>query len=455
LRWDVNPPPSDANGNLPPTLDQISNLATSKLNPAGTPFWNTTYHNFAPRLGAAYLLRTTQGWETVLRGGFGVFYDSGNTYASQPYNGIGISINQSISNARFPLTAAQFSSLGSPSVNPPYTSTVYGFDRNLKLPYTLEWNIALQQALGKSQTLTLSYVAAAARRLLYQYEETPAKVGNPYFASSSNLLTVIQNKPASDYDALQAQFQRRLSGGLQAIVSYTWSHSIDEASSNGLSAQLLRADSNFDVRQNLQAALTYQIPGLYSDRILPALGNHWALDSRITGRSALPLDVTGTSTVDPITGLWATTRADIVPGQPFYLYGSQCAAPPPAGNGANCAGGRALNFYAFTLPTAAELAALDFGDAPRNFLRGFDAWQIDLAVRRTFPIRERLKLQFRAEAFNVLNHPIFGTIQTSLSTGAKAFGQATGTLNNQLGGLNALYQQGGPRSLQLSLRLSF
>jgi hypothetical protein len=82
-------------------------------------------------------------------------------------------------------------------------------------------------------------------------------------------------------------------------------------------------------------------------------------------------------------------------------------------------------------------------------------WQTDLAVRREFPIRERVKLQFRAEAFNLFNHPIFGTIDNSVSDGRALFGRATGTLNNSLGGLNSLYQQGGPRSLQVALKLVF
>ena len=84
---------------------------------------------------------------------------------------------------------------------------------------------------------------------------------------------------------------------------------------------------------------------------------------------------------------------------------------------------------------------------------------MDLAVRREFPIYERLKLQFRAEAFNVFNHPNFGTINPtycSPSTGPGCtFGQATATLANSLGGLSSLYQMGGPRSLQFALKLMF
>ena len=78
---------------------------------------------------------------------------------------------------------------------------------------------------------------------------------------------------------------------------------------------------------------------------------------------------------------------------------------------------------------------------------------MDLAVRREFPIHEGLKLQFRAEAFNVFNHPNFGSINSSF--GQKTFGQFTGTLATSLGVLSPLYQMGGPRSMQFALRLMF
>jgi len=229
---------------------------------------------------------------------------------------------------------------------------------------------------------------------------------------------------------------------LQALASYTWAHAIDEASVNSVTRQLLRANSNFDIRHNFQAIVTYEVPGKYSNPFARAILRHWSLDARVTGRSALPFDVSGGSSFDA-TGTQVTLRADLVPGQPIYI--SDATAP----------GGRRVNFNAFMIPTAAEIAAGNFGNAPRNFLRGFPAWQMDLAVRREFPIHERLKLQFRAEAFNIFNHPIFGAIQTSLSTGAALFGRATGTLNNQLGGLNALYQQGGPRSFQFAMKLVY
>ena len=104
-------------------------------------------------------------------------------------------------------------------------------------------------------------------------------------------------------------------------------------------------------------------------------------------------------------------------------------------------------------PQAFTNVSSGLGDAPRNFARGFDAVQMDMAVRREFPIYERLKLQFRAEAFNIFNHPSFGTVNSSF--GQATFGQATATLASSLGVLNPLYQMGGPRSMQFALKLIF
>ena len=138
-------------------------------------------------------------------------------------------------------------------------------------------------------------------------------------------------------------------------------------------------------------------------------------------------------------------------GQPVYLYGANCAAILQGlGDltpGQECPGGRAINPLAFTA------ADSGLGDAPRNFARGFGDWQMDLAVRRDFPIHERLKLQFRAEAFNIFNHPNFGTIDSIF--GSPTFGQATGTLASSLGVLSPLYQQGGTRSMQFALKVIF
>ena len=111
-------------------------------------------------------------------------------------------------------------------------------------------------------------------------------------------------------------------------------------------------------------------------------------------------------------------------------------------------GGRALNPAAFAFPTGTNP-----GNAPRNCARGFGESQVNFSARREFALSEKARLQFRAEAFNVFNHPNFGYVDPFLTDAT--FGQALQTLNQSLGTVASQYQQGGPRSMQFALRLAF
>lgn len=450
LRWDVNPAPGNNNGTLPYTLSQITDLSTAQLAPVGTPLWQTDYLGFAPRLGAAYLLRRSAGHEMVVRGGFGVFYDMGNTIASYGFHGIGFGSINLYSSVPFPLSPAQLV-LPPPSSASPYAGTVYAFDPHLRLPYTMQWNFSVERALGTSQTLKVMYVGSAGRRLLFTDFLNPPT--NPNF-SLGNGLQLTTGRASSDYDAFQTQFQKRFSHGLQALASYSWSHSIDDGSSNFFTDQLLRGSSDFDIRHNFQMALTYDIPGSYSNAFLAGALKHWGVDARASAQSALPVDIVCYHCLVLPNGQTINVRPDLMSGVPTYLYGAQYP------------GGRILNFNAFTQPTDASGNPIN-GNLPRNFARGFGNSQFDLAVRREFPLLERFQLQFRAEAFNILNHPNFGTVDPYLTDGPFAvttmngkttysgFGGATNTLNSSLGGGSPLYKVGGPRSLQMALKLLF
>ena len=451
LRWDVNPPPGNSRGPLPYTLDQITNLATAKLAPRGTPLWHTDWAGFAPRIGIAYQLRQTPRYGMVVRGGFGEFYDTGNAIGTSGFGFIGSGVSASFPGSSFPLTSAQLM-LPPPSVAPPYNDFIFAFDPHLKLPYTLQWNAAIEQALGSNNALTVSYVGSAGRRLLTTFQYAPEELGNPNFNSNvcAGCLFIARNLTASNYHALQVQFERRLARGLQALASYTWSHSIDNASNNFFLTELERASSDFDVRHNLQAALTYDVPGTYSNPMMSAILRHWGLDMRVIARSAFPLDVQDAGAFDPATHTQLTYHPNVVPGQPVYLYGSQYP------------GGRILNYNAFSVATDSAGNPIE-GNSGRNSARGFGAWQANLALRREFPVHERLKLQFRAEAFNIFNHPNFSGINNSLPSGPCTsqsqlplfcFGVAQST-PNQSSTLNSLYASGGPRSLQLALKLTF
>jgi len=452
LRWEVNPAPGAPKGNLPYTAVGNS-LSALALAPQGTPLWNTAWYNFAPRLGVAYVLRDGSRFETVFRGGAGVFFDTGQQDGSSAYQGPGLSATFIAAPPdSFPVPAPE---IIPPLVNPPVApygpGNAYSYPKHLQLPYTLQWNVSVQQSLGPSQALTASYVGAAGRRLLEQ-----AQVNVAPFNANFSTVVFTSNGLTSDYDALELQYQRRLAHDLQALASYTFGHSIDFGSQN-YSLPYTRGNSDFDVRHNFSSAFSYDLPNPGGNKFGRAVLGGWGLDDRFTARTGFPVTLNGNPVFDPATGKEFNAGLNLVPGKPVYLYGSACAQI--YGNGLNCPGGRALNPAAFDPPSGDSL-----GNAPRNFTRGFGAWQMDIALRREFSVYERLKIQFRAEAFNVFNHPSFGTINPfycspdptspNYSPGC-TFGQATATLANSLGGLSSLYQMGGPRSMQFALHLTF
>jgi hypothetical protein len=439
LRWEVNPAPGVTQGLKPYTV-QGSSPSTWSLAPQGTPLWQTTWFNFAPRLGAAYVLRNTPAWETVVRGGGGVFFDTGQQLGSLGFGGPGFSAVGS--------GPASFSGtvIVPPIVNPPmtpYSGTPNVFSAHLQLPYTIQWNASIEQALGKSQAISVSYVGSHAARLLQENEFSVPT--NP----NAQSFIIVQNGLTSDYDSLQVQFRRRLSRGLTALASYTWSHCIDYGSEN-YNFGYQRGNCDFDVRNNLSAAFSYDLPAVGNNGFVKILMHHWGLDDRFTARSAFPVTLFGLPLVQP-DGKTYDAGLSLVPGEPIYIYGANCASVLQGlGDlqpGQECPGGRAINPNAFANDSSG------LGNAPRNFATGFGAWQMNLAVRRDFPIRERLKLQFRAEVFNIFNHPNLGAINGSF--GQSTFGQATATLANSPGILSPLYQTGGSRSMQFALKFVF
>jgi hypothetical protein len=307
----------------------------------------------------------------------------------------------------------------------------------------------VEQSLGRSDVVTLTYVGAAGRKLMRH---------DLYLAPNPAVVTgqfnVLRNAGTSSYNALQTQYRHRLAHGLQTLISYTWAHSIDDVSTDGnlqnvplsqTSSALERASSDFDIRNTFSAAVSYDIPGPESG-ILKQIFGSWSTDSIIYARSAPPVNVvTGKNPFGAIEGVLsgalAVQRPNVVPGVPVYL--SPSGAP----------GGKVINAAAFITPVSGQ------GNLGRNALRGFGATQWDMTLRRQFRFTERFSLQTRGDFFNILNHPNFGSPINFLSS--PEFGQSTQMLNNYLGaggqsgGLNPLYQIGGPRSIQLALKLQF
>jgi hypothetical protein len=238
-------------------------------------------------------------------------------------------------------------------------------------------------------------------------------------------------------------------------LSYTWAHSIDDVSSDAYflnvppgQSSSERGSSDYDIRQTFAGAISYEIPGPGSGPWRSIFGN-WSTDSIIYARSATPVNVvTGLDTFGLLlSGNQSVQRPNVIPGVPFYV--DESGAP----------GGKIINAAAFSVPVSGQ------GDLGRNALRGFGATQLDLTLRRRFRLTERISLQARGDFFNIFNHPNFGNpenyLYSSPGMANPLFGQSTSTLASYLGsggqggGLNPLYQIGGPRSIQLALKLQF
>jgi hypothetical protein len=206
------------------------------------------------------------------------------------------------------------------------------------------------------------------------------------------------------------------------------------------------------VRNSFSNAITYEIPGAKSGNgLVNYVSDGWALDSLFRSNSSLPVNI-NTGVFGAFGMMWnddaINQRPNVVGGQSFYL------------NVPSAPGHRVFNINAFSTPSINAQ-----GNLQRNTLRGFSAWQEDIALRRTFPLHDRLNLVFRAEAFNIFNHPLFGDPGTNdgdrNSLTNQYFGISAHSLADSLGGggadggYSSLYQIGSPRSLQFALKLQF
>ncbi len=453
LRWELDPAPHAAGVSLVAAANSIepSNLQLAR---PGSPLYKTTYANIAPRIGLAYQLSESEGRETVLRGGAGVYYDLASTQVGDvadpsdyPF-GVAASFFNNVPGYPLPSSITQ-----PPTISLSTTSQLHLTAPRLKLPYTLQWNVAVDRSLGTAQSLSVSYLGTVGRRLLEQAVIFPHAPSLPELFNA----IVTENGTRSNYQAFQAQLRRSLQHGLQLLASYTWSHSIDEGSNSisqaatnvvfGGEPKENRGPSDFDVRHAATGALTYNLPTPRRGSIAGVMLGGWSTDSIFQARTALPVTVIYSSAVFQQSRV--LERPDVLPGIPLYLYSSQYP------------GGKAINPAAFAVvPNDPNTHAPDRqGNLERNGLRGFGAWQWDFVLRRQLTLREGVNLQFRAELFNLLNHPNLGSPNGNLTLVRSGFfGLASQTLSQSLGsngGLIPLYEFGGPRSIQLAMKLQF
>ena len=416
LRWELNPSPA---ASAPYFLDPQTGTFFDHNN---RPLWPVAYTNFAPRLGAAWRIR--KSGRTVFRAGGGLFYDSSLSIATDLINSGPFNLTQ-LTNGVYGFVTSLLS---------------YAFAPNLRLPRLTEWNFTLDQALGVHDVLSIGYVGSVGRRLIRREIGGPGNTPTALFALTTN-------NGASNYQGLQVQYRRKVLEGLQSLVSYSWSHSLDDDSSDaslmwagpGADAARDHASSDFDLRHSLTAALTYELPVRPAGRARWLGG--WAIDSLVRARSGFPISVLLNEQYQGI-ALANAFRPDRLLNQPLWI--DDATAPA----------GKRLNRAAFQAAPAGTQGTLG-----RNSIPGFGMEQVDLALRREFRWQDRKVIQVRLEAFNVMNQANFADPVKFLSSAV--FGQSTSMLNLMLGtgspgsGLSPILQTGGPRSLQATVRFRF
>jgi len=449
-------------------------------------FWHNAYDNIEPRVGFAYRLRNS----TVIRAGYGRFFDNWAAVIQMAQNQQGtwprtdqliISPNQSVG----PPTVFAENPLQGANATPaptPFEQNNWFVDPNLKNPYSDQWNFGVQQALPSNTTLTVNYVGSRGHRLDVNVNGNQAKIPGPGQVPSSSCLRnptcstllVTQGRfplpysvvthydesvGRSWYDGLQVSLDKKASHGLSYLLSYTWSKTMsigsDEwfsAGTNGTSIQnpynlaAEKALAGFDLPQIFTAHVVYELPFGPGKRFKSGMG---------------PIDaVIGGWQVNGIASLASGTLFNVVANNSIPNVGAVNGSSERANllgdpNSGTCPNGAAVgtlscwfNTAAFAAPTCLATQAgfpnSCFGSFGRNVLRSDGRANVDLSVFRNFRITEGKRFEFRAEAFNISNSPIWGTPGANVSTSGALFGVVNSTASGYT-----------PRQLQLALKFYY
>ena len=439
LRWEYYGPVSEAH-NL------MSNLLspTGTLVMVGTPELPLPYtrdlNNFAPRLGFAWNIRP----HTVIRSAYGFYYDYIPMHLMQANftNSAGISQNPIGPQAVVPLNFNQDAYNGA-QAGPVFTTvaglpvqpSIFVTDHNLRTPYVQSWNLNIQHEFGGALGVEAGYVGSKGTRLVRLYDINQNGI-NANYSSIDNLSTGTSSTYHAGQLTVRLQNWHRLSG----FSTYTYGKSLDGAS-DGINYDFafvalpqdstnLRAEkgpSSFDTRHRWTTAMNYQVPNFA--RLGERFGNGWQLNTIITVQSGRPIDIVGGST-----SFFGNQRPDVVSGQPFVLPNWT----PSTGY---------LNPAAFAIPTG------DFGNLSRDRVFGPGFWNVDFSITKNTHLWEQAMLQFRAEIFNIVNHPNFALPSAFITPGQSPAGFVTQTPDVAQG--NPGLGGGGPRVVQFGLRLQF
>jgi hypothetical protein len=441
LRWEYYSPYSEVANRW-----ANFNLSTGKLMIAGqngvgsTAGLNGDWSDYAPRFGFAYQARS----HTVVRGGFGMFYNpNGNGGAllrfdrQLPYGPI-LSISPGdqvlgprVSNGFPPTPAINLAVANNP------TGNVIGVPGNFKQAYAEQYNLTVEHEVTPISTLfKFAYVGNLGRRLGTGWNPNQPVPGPGATTPRRPLIGLVPNvgdvnyytsDGLSNYQAFQFTAEKRLSRGLTGLLGYTWAHSIDDVATDfgggtGTPQDPMcrfcdRGNSAFDIRHRFTLSLTYQLPGFKTGGLKGTLLGGWQINGLLQSQTGLPFTPQlNNPTVNTGTG----------------------SRPNRVASG-NLSSGQTIKHWfdqtAFTTP-----APYTFGNAGRDILFGPGRTNLDASLFKDFRPLEQMTVQFRAESFNLFNHPQFG--QPNATIGSGSVGQITSTVGN-------------PRQMQLALRIVF
>ncbi len=457
------------------------------------------YNNFAPR--ASFAWDMFGHGKTVLRAGFGIFYDAFSqdffvgqlpwpTYNSGPaYNYLGPNNAASISESycvggpssnggSSTCTGHLFPGMpvfdyGCNTQGCPFGNDTFTVSQNLRTPYVMNYNLNIEHQLGGHTALQVGYVGSQGRHLFDYYDANqvnPATGSNPYGYPTGmgyGYLLQFESQASSSYNSLQTSLRMRNMHGVTSMVNYTWSHAIDNASDgqdyvpnatqpdNSYNRAAERASSNFDQRHRFIWDLTYEFPK--STFMKPVLSG-WMVDSVVTLTSGNPYNVSwGTETfLSDFNGTGEFYGRPDVVGNPYGSLGTDPSGAP-----------QILNLGALAVPCNYPTCdSKHIGNLGRNAFVGppFRAWDFSL-VKNTPLFGERLNMQLRADFFNILNHPNFANplwpnfevdmLHNGINANGTGVGYLAPTVTPDVGLGNPYLGGGGPRNIQLALRFSF
>jgi hypothetical protein len=458
LRWEFASPlyeRDNSYSNFDPATDSMDKATSGSLFQRS--LVHPDYNDYGPRIGIAYSIDP----KTVVRGGYGISYTFFNRVGSAqeginaPQALFGV-LSQSIPAggavpATFLTTPNSFTTgIANPAAfNPAVTNVVYT-PPDSKWPYIQNWFFSVQRQLPKDTVLEVAYNGNHSLRLPIIADYNQAAPYNSSAPLAYAARVPIQGwgpitwlDPAGDnhYNGLSARVEHRFSKGLYVLNSFTWGNGMGDSEqaleyyagyyqANPQNIHDLAAEkgpSSFDVKFNNVSTVIYELPfgkgrqfGANMNPIVDGILGGWEITSINTAHTGTPLDVSYGATGNNI----VSSLSNDYRGQPYLR-------PNVSGSAVSQSRSAMLNTYfagyTFSTPPAGD----PYGDVGRNSFRApnFDQW--DCSIDKNFRIKERARLQFRAEFFNVLNHTNFGIPNTQ--TTSSAFGTIRTTYASRQG----------------------